>query len=1143
MFKNMKIGLRMGLGFGVVVVLMIALGLFAMNRLGAMDQGTNLLVNDRWPKTVISNEIVKALDDAVISVSTAILQDDAGEVKKELEYTARLRADTTKKIEELTRTIKTEEGKAALKAVVDSRAKYGGALDEVIRLIESGAKDQAKAIVLGRLRPLGVDYSNSVGSLVNVVGKLVEQAGKEAEESFYLTRTMIIIALGGSIALAMFIIFFVTRSITRPLSEAVAINNKLAEGDLSIAVNISRGDEVGQLLAAMKNMVDKLKQIMSDINMLSDAAVDGKLATRADASKHAGDYQKIVQGINDTLDAVINPLNVSAEYVDRISKGDIPPKITDEYKGDFNEIKNNLNSCIDAVKALVADANALEFAAVEGKLATRADVTKHQGDFRNIMEGVNNTLDAVIGPLNVAAEYVDRISKGEIPPKITDEYSGDFNEIKNNLNNCIDGLGGLVECNAVLQRMAVNDHTRKVEGKYVGLFASVSEATNLVRTRLLAVTRMYTNLAMGDTSDLAEYEKIGRRSDEDVLIPAIVKCMRNINLLIDEMTVLSTAAVAGNLATRADAAKHNGDYRKIVEGVNNTLDAVIGPLNVAAEYVDRISNGDIPPKITDEYKGDFNEIKNNLNNCIDGLGGLVECNTVLQRMAVNDHTKQVEGKYVGLFASVSEATNLVRTRLLAITRTFNDLAMGDTSDLAEYQRVGKRSDEDVIVPAMIKCMQNIELLIEDMTALSSAAVEGDLDKRADAGKHNGGYRKIAEGVNHTLEAVIGPLQLAASYVDQISKGINPPKITTEYKGQYNLIKNNLHILIDAMEEVTTTAEEIASGNLTVKVKERSAQDKLMQAMAKMVSSLTEVASNIQTVANQVMTGSQEMSASSEQLSQGATEQAASVEEVSSSMEQMAANIKQNSDNAQQTEKIALKAAEDGKEGGKSVLETVAAMKEIAGKISIIEEIARQTNLLALNAAIEAARAGEHGKGFAVVASEVRKLAERSQTAAAEINKLSASSVQVAEKAGEMLARMVPDIQKNADLVQEITAASNEQSSGAGQINKAIQQLDQVVQQNASASEEMASTAVELLGQAEQLQNTIAFFKLNGGSAAAKTGIAATGKQAKAVQKTHSAHLKHAASGKSNGGAQAGGVSLNLSKEAKADTADEEFERY
>jgi methyl-accepting chemotaxis protein len=271
------------------------------------------------------------------------------------------------------------------------------------------------------------------------------------------------------------------------------------------------------------------------------------------------------------------------------------------------------------------------------------------------------------------------------------------------------------------------------------------------------------------------------------------------------------------------------------------------------------------------------------------------------------------------------------------------------------------------------------------------------------------------------------------------------------------------------------------------------------------------------------------------------------------MEEMAANIKQNSDNAQQTEKIAIKAAEDGNESGKAVAATVGAMKEIAGKISIIEEIARQTNLLALNAAIEAARAGEHGKGFAVVASEVRKLAERSQTAAGEINKLSASSVQIAEKAGEMLGKIVPDIQKTADLVQEITAASNEQSSGAGQINKAIQQLDQVVQQNASASEEMASTSTELLSQAEQLQSTISFFKLNGGSVVARASTTSDGRQAKAIQKGHVGHSTHNMPKKTNGVKQpssavhgdhpGNGFHLDLSKDVKPDITDEDFERY
>ena len=200
--------------------------------------------------------------------------------------------------------------------------------------------------------------------------------------------------------------------------------------------------------------------------------------SRADASKHQGDYRKIVQGVNETLDAVIGPLNVAADYVDKISKGAIPAKITDNYNGDFNTIKNNLNQCIDAVNVLVADAGMLSKAAVEGKLATRADASKHQGDFRKVVEGVNQTLDAVIGPLNVAAKYVDQISKGDMPAKITDNYNGDFNTIKNNLNACIDGLGGLVEANEVLQLMAANDYTRRVQGSYQGVFAEVGKATN-----------------------------------------------------------------------------------------------------------------------------------------------------------------------------------------------------------------------------------------------------------------------------------------------------------------------------------------------------------------------------------------------------------------------------------------------------------------------------------------------------------------------------------------------------------------------------------------------------------------------------------------------------------------------------------------
>ncbi|MBT8340833.1 MAG: HAMP domain-containing protein [Desulfatitalea sp.] len=276
------------------------------------------------------------------------------------------------------------------------------------------------------------------------------------------------------------------------------------------------------------------------------------------------------------------------------------------------------------------------------------------------------------------------------------------------------------------------------------------------------------------------------------------------------------------------------------------------------------------------------------------------------------------------------------------------------------------------------------------------------------------------------------------------------------------------------------ANTLARGDLTIDIDIPGNDEvsQLMSAMKNMVQSLRDVVTDVKNVAKNVASGSQQMNSTSFEMSRGATEQASAAEEASSSMEEMASNIRQNADNAMQTEKIAAKSSEDAQEGGKAVDETVSAMKNIAVKITIIEEIARSTDLLALNAAIEAARAGENGKGFAVVASEVRKLAERSQTAAGEISKLLSSSVQVAERAGRMLSQIVPDIQKTAQLVQEISAASNEQNSGAEQINSAIQQLDQVTQQNASASEQLSSTAEDLASQAEQLQKTIAFFNLD-----------------------------------------------------------------
>ena len=1120
-FRNCKIGARLGIGFGVMIVLLVVIATMGIISMKSMSDKLSTVVNEGNTKIKTAQDAARGVSDILDGVLVMLTATDNQVISSTKKSIADAREAYGTAFEALGKMQMSPEDKEILQSVTAMAVGAKEANNKAMKLASEKKNGEALAVFFHEARPMTEKATNNLLQLARHQEEQAQTQYREAMGTYMWARnalvvvSLIAIVLGGLVAL------FITRSLRNPIARLVEATDKLKVGDLSAIVQVESRDEIGQLAESFNTMIaslqtsaaalkkvaegdldmeiqvrsenDELGQNLSTVvatlkRILSEMEAFGRIQKEGDIDyfmpedQFVGAYRRVAAGVNDSvkthIESLLQFLTITASYAEGDFTPVLPPRpgkqVVANEKMDL--LRGNLLNIVGEITGLVG-------AVRNGQLKKRGNVEAFAGDWAKMVGETNNLLDAVISPLNVAADYVDQISKGEIPQKITDNYNGDFNEIKNNLNHCIDGLEGLVEASSILKAMSVNDYTKKVAGQYQGIFAETAAAVNGVQERVLHVIDTLNSVAAGDLNELNAYKQVGngagRRSEHDKLVPSIINMMSAIEMLVTDVNMLSSAAVEGKLATRADATKHQGEYRTIVEGFNETLDSVINPLNVAADYVARIARGDIPPQITDSYNGDFNEIKNNLNQCIESLNGVLDNMDKLYReQKAGDieyfiPSEIFQGAYKQVAEGVNEAVRLHVTNILKILNILAAYAEGDFSQVLE-----RLPGKQIIANERLDLLRgNLLNIIEELTGLVQAIRSGQLSKRGNIEAFAGDWASLVGGLNELIEAFMAPIGETLVYLERIAVGDMPPAITREYKGDFNKIKDNLNSVINAINNVTSAAGEIASGNLTITVKERSTEDKLMQALASMVQSLTKVATDIREATNQVATGSQEMSATSEQISQGATEQAASAEEASSSMEEMASTIKQNTDNAQQTEAIALKSAEDAIQSGKAVAETVAAMREIAGKISIIEEIARQTNLLALNAAIEAARAGEHGKGFAVVASEVRKLAERSQTAAGEISTLSATSVDVAEKAGELLNKLVPDIKRTADLVQEISAASAEQASGTDQINKAIQQLDHVIQQNAGASEELSSMAEELSSQAEQLQGTIAFFKV------------------------------------------------------------------